>query len=52
VDRISPDDAVAIRSGGAAATLKGIQFNSFGAFSAAPIARTTICGGACTAPIG
>ncbi|WP_448657572.1 patatin-like protein [Sphingomonas sp. CJ99] len=32
VDRISPDDAVAIRPGGAAATLKGIQFNSFGAF--------------------
>ncbi|QAY78836.1 patatin-like protein [Sphingosinicella sp. BN140058] len=32
VDRISPDDAGAIRSGGAAATLKGIQFNSFGAF--------------------
>ncbi|MDP5278468.1 patatin-like protein [Sphingomonas sp. DG1-23] len=32
VDRISPDDAIAIRTGGAAATLKGIQFNSFGAF--------------------
>jgi patatin-related protein len=32
VDRISPDDCSAIRSGGAAATLKGIQFNSFGAF--------------------
>jgi len=32
VDRISPDDAVAIRTGGTAATLKGIQFNSFGAF--------------------
>jgi len=32
VDRISPDDARAIREGGAAATLKGIQFNSFGAF--------------------
>jgi hypothetical protein len=32
VDRISPDDAPSIRSGGAAATLKGIQFNSFGAF--------------------
>jgi patatin-related protein len=32
VDRISPDDAVAIRSGGAEATLKGIRFNSFGAF--------------------
>jgi hypothetical protein len=32
VDRISPNDAVAIRSGGARATLKGIQFNSFGAF--------------------
>lgn len=31
VDRISPDDAVAIRSGHAA-TLKGTQFNSFGAF--------------------
>ncbi|MGE3397031.1 MAG: patatin-like protein [Sphingomonas sp.] len=32
VDRISPDDAVAIRKGGTTATLKGIQFNSFGAF--------------------
>jgi len=32
VDRISPEDATAIRAGGAAATLKGIQLNSFGAF--------------------
>ncbi len=32
VDRIAPDDATSIRGGGAAATLKGIQFNSFGAF--------------------
>jgi patatin-related protein len=32
VDRIAPDDATAIRQGGAEATLKGIQFNSFGAF--------------------
>jgi patatin-related protein len=32
VDRISPEDATAIRSGGVAATLKGVQFNSFGAF--------------------
>jgi patatin-related protein len=32
VDRIAPDDAVAIRSGGAEATLKGIQFSNFGAF--------------------
>ena len=32
VDRISPDDAATIRSGGAEATLKGIQFNNFGAF--------------------
>jgi len=32
VDRIAPDDAVAIRSGGAEATLKGIRFNNFGAF--------------------
>jgi patatin-related protein len=32
VDRISPDDAGSIRSGGAAATLKGIEFNLFGAF--------------------
>lgn len=31
VDRISPDDATAIRAG-VRATLKGIQFNSFGAF--------------------
>ncbi len=32
VDRISPEDAPTIRAGGAAATLKGIQFNNFGAF--------------------
>ena len=32
VDRISPDDATTIRGGGAAASLKGIQFSSFGAF--------------------
>ena len=32
VDRISPNDATAIRDGGAQATLKGLQFNSFGAF--------------------
>jgi patatin-related protein len=32
VDRISPEDARAIRSGGVEATLKGVQFNSFGAF--------------------
>ncbi len=32
VDRISPDDAQSIRKGGAEATLKGIEFNSFGAF--------------------
>jgi patatin-related protein len=31
VDRISPDDATTIRAG-TAATLKGIQFNNFGAF--------------------
>lgn len=32
VDRISPEDCVAIRTGGAEATLKGIEFNNFGAF--------------------
>lgn len=32
VDRISPEDCIAIRPGGAEATLKGIEFNSFGAF--------------------
>lgn len=32
VDRISPEDAPTIRKGGAAATLKGIEFNNFGAF--------------------
>ena len=32
VDRIAPEDAVAIREGGAKATLKGIQLNNFGAF--------------------
>lgn len=32
VDRISPDDAVALRSGGARACLKGWQLNAFAAF--------------------
>ena len=32
VDRISPEDAQTLRKGGAAATLKGVRFNSFGAF--------------------
>lgn len=32
VDRISPEDCLAIRTGGAAATLKGIELNNFGAF--------------------
>jgi hypothetical protein len=32
VDRISPNDATAIRKGDPRATLKGLQFNSFGAF--------------------
>lgn len=32
VDRISPDDARSIREGGARATLRGIEFYSFGAF--------------------
>ncbi len=35
IDRISPNDARAIRAGGAAATLKGVQFNGFGAFFSA-----------------
>lgn len=32
VDRIAPEDARAIREGGSIETLKGIEFNSFGAF--------------------
>jgi patatin-related protein len=32
VDRISPEDAPAIRSGGAAACLRGVEFFNFGAF--------------------
>lgn len=32
VDRISPDDALAIRDGGAQATLRGVEFYNFGAF--------------------
>ena len=32
VDRISPDDAGSIRSGGAQATLRGVEFYNFGAF--------------------
>lgn len=32
VDRISPDDARSIRTGGAQATLRGVEFYNFGAF--------------------
>jgi patatin-related protein len=32
VDRISPDDALSIREGGAHATLRGVEFYNFGAF--------------------
>lgn len=32
VDRIAPDDALTLRSGGTRAKLKGIEFNLFGAF--------------------
>lgn len=32
VDRLSPSDATSLRSGGAEATLKGIEFATFGAF--------------------
>lgn len=32
VDRISPDDCSSIRSGGAQATLRGVEFYNFGAF--------------------
>ncbi|MEZ5654370.1 MAG: patatin-like protein [Sphingobium sp.] len=32
VDRISPEDCSTLRSGGAEAMLKGIEFNNFGAF--------------------
>lgn len=32
VDRIAPEDAQSIREGGAEVTLKGLDFNSFGAF--------------------
>jgi hypothetical protein len=32
VDRISPDDCPSIREGGAAATLRGVEFYNFGAF--------------------
>jgi patatin-related protein len=32
VDRISPEDALSIREGGAAATLRGTEFYNFGAF--------------------
>lgn len=32
IDRISPDDALAIRAGGTTATLRGIEFYNFGAF--------------------
>jgi patatin-related protein len=32
VDRISPDDCLSIRTGGARATLRGVEFYNFGAF--------------------
>ncbi len=32
IDRISPDDALSIRTGGTQATLRGIEFYNFGAF--------------------
>ncbi|HVR91879.1 MAG TPA: patatin-like protein [Novosphingobium sp.] len=32
VDRISPDDATSIRTGGSRATLRGVEFYNFGAF--------------------
>jgi patatin-related protein len=32
VDRVSPDDALSIRSGGTRATLRGVEFYNFGAF--------------------
>ncbi len=32
VDRISPDDALSIRTGGTQATLRGVEFYNFGAF--------------------
>ena len=32
IDRISPEDATSIRSGGARATLRGVEFYNFGAF--------------------
>ncbi len=32
IDRISPDDALSIREGGTAVTLRGIEFYNFGAF--------------------
>ena len=32
IDRISPDDALSIREGGTASTLRGIEFYNFGAF--------------------
>ncbi len=32
IDRVSPDDATSIRSGGAPATLRGVEFYNFGAF--------------------
>lgn len=32
IDRISPQDAVAIRDGGSVATLRGVEFYNFGAF--------------------
>lgn len=32
IDRISPDDALSIRQGGTAATLRGVEFYNFGAF--------------------
>ncbi len=52
VDRISPEDATSIRTGGAAATLRGIEFNSFGAFFSRAYRENDYLWGGCTAPSG
>src|SRR3546814_2195433 len=52
VDRIAPDDATAIRTGGAEATLKGIEFNSFGAFFSRAYRENDYLWGGCTVLTG
>ncbi len=53
IDRISPQDARALKGFAGSASLKGTGFGHFcGFFCRGPIAKTTICWAACMLSIG